>query len=98
MPPFLKGKGEGWVTAEYGMLPRATSTRSQREVDEGRALGPHPRDPAPDRALAARGGGHEARSASAPLWVDCDVLQADGGTRTASITGAFVALVDGAAP
>ena len=92
VPPFLKGKGEGWVTAEYGMLPRATSTRSPREVVKGapsgrtheiqRLIGRSLRAVVDMKALGER-----------TVWVDCDVLQADGGTRCASITGAFVALV-----
>jgi len=94
VPPFLKGKGEGWVTAEYGMLPRATSTRSPREVVKGapsgrtheiqRLIGRSLRAVVDMKALGER-----------TIWVDCDVLQADGGTRCASITGAFVALVLG---
>ena len=94
VPPFLKGKGEGWVTAEYGMLPRATTTRAQREVSRGapsgrtheiqRLIGRSLRAVVDLKALGER-----------TVWVDCDVIQADGGTRCASITGAFVALVDG---
>lgn len=93
VPPFLKGKGEGWVTAEYGMLPRATGQRNQREVVRGkpggrtmeiqRLIGRALRSVIDLRTLGER-----------TLWIDCDVIQADGGTRTASITGAFVALVD----
>jgi ribonuclease PH len=93
VPPFLKGQGEGWITAEYGMLPRATSTRSQREASKGkpsgrtheiqRLIGRSLRAVVDMKALGER-----------TLWIDCDVIQADGGTRTASITGAFVALVD----
>lgn len=93
VPPFLKGRGEGWITAEYGMLPRATGQRSQREVTRGkpggrtmeiqRLIGRALRSVVDLRALGER-----------TLWIDCDVVQADGGTRTASITGAFVALVD----
>ncbi len=93
VPPFLKGKGEGWVTAEYGMLPRATTTRSPREAARGapsgrtheiqRLIGRSLRAVVNAKALGER-----------TLWVDCDVLQADGGTRCASITGAFVALVE----
>ncbi len=93
VPPFLKGKGEGWITCEYGMLPRATSTRNQREAAKGapsgrtheiqRLIGRSLRCVVDLQALGER-----------TLWVDCDVIQADGGTRTASITGAFVALVD----
>jgi ribonuclease PH len=93
VPQFLKGKGEGWITSEYGMLPRATSTRVQRESTKGmpsgrtqeiqRLIGRSLRAVVDMKALGER-----------TLWVDCDVIQADGGTRTASITGAFVALVD----
>ncbi len=93
VPPFLKGKGAGWITAEYGMLPRATTTRSQRESGRGGASGrTHEIQRLIGRSLRAvvdmKGLGERT------LWVDCDVIQADGGTRTASITGAFVALVD----
>jgi ribonuclease PH len=93
VPPFLKGSGEGWVTAEYSMLPRATSTRVQREVSKGapsgrtheiqRLIGRSFRAVMNMKALGER-----------TLWIDCDVIQADGGTRTASITGGFVALVE----
>ena len=93
VPPFLKGKGEGWITAEYGMLPRATTTRRQRESGRGGASGrTHEIQRLIGRSLRAvvdmKGLGERT------LWVDCDVIQADGGTRTAAITGAFVALVD----
>ncbi len=93
VPPFLKGQGEGWITAEYGMLPRSTTTRSQREASKGRPSGrTHEIQRLIGRSLRAvvdlRGLGERT------LWIDCDVLQADGGTRTASITGAFVAMVD----
>jgi ribonuclease PH len=93
VPPFLKGQGQGWVTAEYGMLPRATSTRTQREVSKGRASGrTHEIQRLIGRSLRAvvdvRALGERT------LWVDCDVIQADGGTRTAAITGSFVALVE----
>jgi ribonuclease PH len=91
VPPFLKGKGEGWVTAEYGMLPRATTTRSQREAAKGHPSGrTHEIQRLIGRSLRAvvdtKGLGERT------LWVDCDVLQADGGTRCASITGGQVAL------
>ena len=66
VPPFLRGKGQGWVTAEYGMLPRATHTRSPREAARGKQIGPHAGDPAADRPLAARGGGSGGDWASAP--------------------------------
>jgi ribonuclease PH len=93
VPPFLKGKGEGWITSEYGMLPRATSTRSQREATRGHASGrTHEIQRLIGRSLRAvvdlKALGERT------LWVDCDVIQADGGTRTAAITGAFVALVE----
>ena len=91
VPPFLKGKGTGWVTAEYGMLPRATSTRTQREAASGKVGG---RTQEIQRLI-----GRSLRSVTnlpalgeRTIWIDCDVIQADGGTRTASITGAFVAL------
>lgn len=93
VPPFLKGSGEGWITAEYNMLPRATHTRKVRDIAKlkldgrtmeiqrliGRAL----RSVVDLKALGEK-----------TIWIDCDVIQADGGTRTSSITGAFVALVD----
>jgi ribonuclease PH len=93
VPPFLKGKGEGWITAEYGMLPRSTSTRSQRESSKGRPSGrTHEIQRLVGRSLRCivdlKALGEKT------LWIDCDVIQADGGTRTASITGAFVALVE----
>jgi ribonuclease PH len=91
VPPFLKGKGQGWVTAEYGMLPRATHTRGRREAAQGkqsgrtqeiqRLIGRSLRAITDLRALGER-----------QIQVDCDVVQADGGTRTAAITGAWVAL------
>lgn len=92
VPPFLRGTGKGWVTAEYGMLPRATSTRTQREASAGKVGG---RTQEIQRLI-----GRSLRSVTKPadlgertIWIDCDVIQADGGTRTASITGGFVALV-----
>ncbi|RFF27310.1 MULTISPECIES: ribonuclease PH [unclassified Wenzhouxiangella] len=93
VPPWLRGKGQGWVTAEYGMLPRATGTRNMREATRGkqggrtleiqRLIGRSLRAVIDLEALGER-----------TVTLDCDVLQADGGTRTASITGAYVALVD----
>jgi ribonuclease PH len=93
VPPFLKGQGGGWVTAEYGMLPRSTHTRNAREAARGRQggrtleiqrlIGRSLRAVLDLRALGER-----------TVTIDCDVLQADGGTRTAAITGAFVALAD----
>src|SRR5438093_6822249 len=91
VPQFLRNSGKGWVTAEYGMLPRATNTRMQREASAGkvggrtqeiqRLIGRSLRSVTNMQALGER-----------TIWIDCDVIQADGGTRTASITGAFVAL------
>jgi ribonuclease PH len=93
VPPFLKGQGQGWITAEYGMLPRATHTRNAREAARGRQggrtleiqrlIGRSLRAVLDLRALGER-----------TITIDCDVLEADGGTRTAAITGAYVALVD----
>jgi ribonuclease PH len=93
VPPFLRGKGEGWVTAEYGMLPRATNTRSAREAATGRQGG---RTQEIQRLIgrALRAVVDRAALGERTITLDCDVLQADGGTRTAAITGAYVALVD----
>ncbi|MZP28233.1 ribonuclease PH [Heliobacterium undosum] len=93
VPPFQKGSGKGWVTAEYGMLPRATGTRTQREVTRGKASG---RTMEIQRLIgrALRSVVDMQRLGERTIWIDCDVIQADGGTRTASITGAFVALKD----
>ncbi|HSO56784.1 MAG TPA: ribonuclease PH, partial [Paenisporosarcina sp.] len=91
VPHFLRGQGKGWITAEYSMLPRATGSRTQREASKGkiggrtmeiqRLIGRALRAVVDLEALGER-----------TLWIDCDVIQADGGTRTASITGAFVAM------
>src|SRR5579864_6682963 len=91
VPPFLRGRGQGWVTAEYGMLPRATHTRGRREAAQGkqsgrtqeiqRLIGRSLRAVTDMKALGER-----------QITIDCDVIQADGGTRTASITGAWIAL------
>jgi ribonuclease PH len=96
VPPFLKGKGRGWVTAEYGMLPRATHTRGAREAASGKQSG---RTQEIQRLI-----GRSLRSITnlevlgeRQVTIDCDVLQADGGTRCASITGAMVALADAVA-
>lgn len=93
VPRFLKGKGQGWVTAEYGMLPRATHTRSDREAARGKQGG---RTMEIQRLIARSLRAMIDLSALGEntITVDCDVIQADGGTRTASITGACVALVD----
>jgi ribonuclease PH len=91
VPPHLRGKGSGWVTAEYAMLPRATAERSQRESAKGRIGGrTHEIQRLVGRSL--RGVVDLARLGERTVTVDCDVLQADGGTRTASITGGYVAL------
>jgi ribonuclease PH len=92
VPPFLRGSGRGWVTAEYGMLPRATSTRSNREASIGKVGGrTHEIQRLIGRSLRSVTRLEELGERT--VWVDCDVIQADGGTRTASITGGFVALV-----
>ncbi len=93
VPPFLKGKGQGWVTAEYGMLPRATHTRMQREASRGRQEG---RTMEIQRLIgrALRAVMDLEALGERTITVDCDVIQADGGTRTAAITGGFVALAD----
>jgi len=89
VPPFLKGSGTGWVTAEYGMLPRSCQTRIKRGKDSGRTyeiqrlVGRSLRAVTDMKPIGER-----------TIWIDCDVIQADGGTRTASITGSFIALVD----
>ena len=92
VPPFLRGSGKGWVTAEYGMLPRATSTRTTREATAGKVGG---RTQEIQRLIgrSLRSVASLAELGERTVWLDCDVIQADGGTRTASITGAFVALV-----
>jgi ribonuclease PH len=93
VPPFMRGKGEGWVTAEYSMLPRATHTRSQRESARGKVGGrTHEIQRLIGRSLRAVM--DLTLLGERSIMIDCDVIQADGGTRTASITGAYVALVD----
>lgn len=93
VPPFLRGKGTGWVTAEYSMLPRSTHTRSAREAARGKIGGrTHEIQRLIGRSLRAVT--DLALLGERSILIDCDVLQADGGTRTASITGAYVALVD----
>ena len=93
VPGFLRGKGEGWVTAEYGMLPRATHTRNDREASRGKQGG---RTLEIQRLIgrSLRACVDRAALGERTITLDCDVLQADGGTRTAAITGAYVALVD----
>lgn len=93
VPPFLRGKGSGWVTAEYSMLPRATHTRSPREAAKGKIGGrTHEIQRLIGRSLRAVV--DMAALGERCIHIDCDVIQADGGTRTASITGAWVALAD----
>ena len=96
VPPFLKNSGKGWITAEYGMLPRSCETRTMRDSSKGQAGG---RTHEIQRLV-----GRSIRSIAdlntfgeRTIWLDCDVIQADGGTRTASITGAFIAFVDACA-
>jgi ribonuclease PH len=92
IPPFLRGTGKGWVTAEYGMLPRATNTRTTREASQGKVGG---RTMEIQRLIgrSMRSVVRMAELGERTIWIDCDVIQADGGTRTASITGAFVAMI-----
>lgn len=93
VPPHLKNSGTGWITAEYGMLPSSTNTRSVRESARGRQQGrTHEIQRLIGRSLRAAVNLEEVGERT--IWLDCDVLQADGGTRTASITGAYVALRD----
>jgi ribonuclease PH len=91
VPGFLRNTGKGWVTAEYGMLPRATSTRMQREASSGKVGG---RTQEIQRLIgrSLRAVTNLPALGERTIWLDCDVIQADGGTRTASITGAYVAL------
>ncbi|MGH8426168.1 MAG: ribonuclease PH [Pseudomonas fluorescens] len=93
VPSWLRGQGRGWVTAEYGMLPRATGERNQREASRGKQGG---RTLEIQRLIgrSLRASLDMSKLGDVTLYVDCDVIQADGGTRTASITGAMVALVD----
>lgn len=93
VPPFLRGQGRGWVTAEYGMLPASTHTRSDREASRGKQGG---RSVEIQRLIgrSLRAAVDTKRLGERTVKIDCDVLQADGGTRTASITGACVALAD----
>jgi ribonuclease PH len=97
VPPFLRNSGKGWITAEYSMLPRATQTRTAREAAKGKLSG---RTMEIQRLIgrALRAVVDLEMLGERTLWIDCDVIQADGGTRTASITGAFVAMVDALTP
>jgi ribonuclease PH len=92
VPPFRRNSGKGWVTAEYGMLPRSTTTRNQREASAGKVGG---RTQEIQRLIgrSLRAVTRLEEMGERTIWVDCDVIQADGGTRTAAITGGFVALV-----
>ncbi len=92
VPPFLKGSGSGWVTAEYGMLPASTQTRKIRDASKGKIDG---RSQEIQRLIgrALRSIINLEKLGERTIWIDCDVIQADGGTRTASITGSFVALM-----
>jgi ribonuclease PH len=91
VPTFLKGQGKGWITSEYSMIPRATSTRTPRESTVGKKSG---RTQEIQRLIgrALRASIELEKLGERQIWIDCDVIQADGGTRTASITGAFVAM------
>ncbi|MFC4767521.1 ribonuclease PH [Effusibacillus consociatus] len=93
VPPFLRGSGQGWITAEYSMLPRATPSRNQRESTKGKVGG---RTMEIQRLIgrALRSVVDLSKLGERTIWLDCDVIQADGGTRTASITGSFVAMAD----
>src|SRR5438105_4601454 len=91
VPPFMRNRGKGWVSSEYGMLPRSTLTRTPRDVTKGRPSGrTHEIQRLIGRSLRAVT--DLERLGERTIWIDCDVIQADGGTRTASITGALVAL------
>lgn len=92
VPPFLKGSGKGWITAEYGMLPASTHTRKIRDASKGKIDG---RSQEIQRLIgrALRSVVDLEKLGERTIWIDCDVIQADGGTRTASITGSFVALM-----
>ncbi len=92
VPPFLKGKGTGWVTAEYGMIPRSCKTRVQREASKGK-LGGRTHEIQRLIGRSMRTVVDLPRLGERTIWMDCDVIQADGGTRCASITGSFIALV-----
>src|SRR5437879_9407916 len=91
VPPFLRDTNQGWITSEYGMIPRATDQRTQREATRGKASG---RTQEIQRLIgrSLRAVAEMKALGSRTVWIDCDVIQADGGTRTASITGAFVAM------
>ncbi|MBP2650506.1 MAG: Ribonuclease [Firmicutes bacterium] len=93
VPPFMKGSGSGWITAEYSLLPRSTKTRNMREAAKGKITGrTHEIQRLIGRAL--RSVTNLSALGERTIWIDCDVIQADGGTRTAAITGAYIALFD----
>ncbi|MDD5427651.1 MAG: ribonuclease PH [Candidatus Omnitrophica bacterium] len=92
VPPFLKGKGTGWITAEYGMIPRSCKTRVQREASRGK-LGGRTMEIQRLIGRSMRSVADMAKIGERTIWIDCDVIQADGGTRCASITGSFVSAV-----
>ena len=93
VPPFMRGTGKGWISAEYSMLPRSTHQRTQRDISKGK---PNGRGTEIQRLIgrSLRAAVDMTRLGEKTIWIDCDVLQADGGTRTASISGGFVALFD----
>src|SRR5437867_9004264 len=91
VPPFLKGTNKGWITSEYAMIPRATNTRTVRESSQGKKSG---RTQEIQRLIgrALRASIELEKLGERQIWIDCDVIEADGGTRTASITGGFIAM------
>ncbi|NLX84597.1 MAG: ribonuclease PH [Synergistaceae bacterium] len=93
VPPFMRGTGNGWISAEYSMLPRATHQRTQRDISKGK---PNARGTEIQRLIgrSLRAAVDMTRLGERTIWIDCDVLQADGGTRTASVSAGFVALFD----
>ncbi len=92
VPPFLRGKGMGWVSAEYGMIPRSCKTRVQREASKGK-LGGRTHEIQRLIGRSMRTVTDTAKIGERTIWMDCDVIQADGGTRCASITGSFISLI-----
>ena len=92
VPPFLKGKGKGWITAEYGMIPRSCKTRVQREASKGK-LGGRTMEIQRLIGRSMRSVADMSKIGERTIWIDCDVIQADGGTRCASITGSFISVI-----
>lgn len=92
VPPFLRGKGTGWITAEYGMIPRSCKTRVQREASKGK-LGGRTMEIQRLIGRSMRSVADMSKIGERTIWIDCDVIQADGGTRCASITGSFVSVL-----